>query len=292
MSWWIRQLVEFLLRTQPVERATEFPAEVEVEKAAADAAAEALERLTLPGHFDNVRGLGHRDLNAFTKRSSGNRDLSKVELICVHQTAVAFGTAASRRKAWRRRITGQGIPPDDLEKFGLGPDVTADRIEAVARRMALHERFWRVPYHFVSLLNGDVLRNNPMRWRTWHGSPGGNDGLGWAMEGRFPILERKRTRRHDALDAFAIETGRAGLRLAVLEGRDAGCPIERLQPHRCYSPGRLGDTGEGLWREVMLPVAGEFGLVVDYEERRGGGRPVPVEWDDDAFFDLAGEKVG
>lgn len=297
-SLWIRALLELVQRTQLVPRADDWPSPVEVERspesierAAADAATAALERITLPGHFDNVRGLGFRDLAKFTKLSTRNRDLSRVRLVCVHQTAVAFGTAASRRSAWRDRIVHGKIPPDDAERYGLIANADEHDVADAARRMALHERFWGVPYHVVSLLNGDLLHNNPLAWRTYHGNAGGNDGFGWALEGLFPILARKRTGKHSPIDEFVIETGRAGLRLAVLMGRDAGAPLERVQPHRCYSGGRHGDPGEEPWREIVMPVARELHLVPDYEEKRGSGRPIPIEWDEDARFDLAGKRV-
>lgn len=320
---WLRALIEALHFTKTPERADAWPIAAPIvlqPKPTVDEAAPETE-LEVPAvaalrivppyaeprpHFDNIYGLGYRDLKAFDKRRSEFIDPKNRRWVVVHQMAVTFGTSAARRKVWRKRIEEMltrnprllwqyipGIPAEALHAMTweeLSLAIRPPTRDAMAERLALHERFWAVPYHFASLLNGDVLRNQPLNWYTYHGN-GGNPGIGWAMEGLYPDLKKNRARRHSVLDDFVIETGRVGLRTAVTVARNEGCPIEAVQPHRNFSGDRTADTGEELWREIVLPVAKELGLKPDYTLSKGTGRPIPREWDDAALYDFKGKKI-
>ena len=114
---------------------------------------------------------------------------------------------------------------------------------------------------------------------------------GWALEGRFPALESQRKKKHHVIDDFVIETGRAGIRLLVEKARERGDDIHLVLPHRTYAyPGRAGDCGEAIWREIVLPETKLLQVYPDYEAAYGG-RPIPREWDPAACYDWRGRRV-
>lgn len=257
------------------------------------------------GHFNNIDGLGWRTGPHAThiwKVRGGKkypykgyidwRNPVKTEKrthIVVHQTAISFGTTARNRRKWLKRIQSGLIPADLLAKYGIqqAPEETPqDVLEKAAERMALHERFWNTPYHFLALLNGDVLYNNPFDRYTWHGNGSNLKGIGFGVEGHYSPTLPATQRKYRTLTEHNIETCRAAFRLAVLTAREAGAPIEWVTAHRCYSRGRVGDPGEGIWKNVVIPMADELGLKVDYTfaDWKAGGRPIPTEWDDRALY--------
>lgn len=247
-----------------------------------------------PDHFDNRDGIGPVKRELFYRHKSGiilpykgeptpMPVTSKIG-IEAHITAVAFGTTSKARKFWRALIESGEIPPELAAKFGA-------TIEAQAQRMALHQRFWTVPYHWIGLLNGDVLHNNDITRKTFHGNGGNGPLIGVALEGNFPGLERNRKPSHDIADEHVIETGRATLRKGVLDSRDKGAPVEWLFAHRQYSDGRVGDPGEMFWREIGRPVARELDLQIDYEFAHGSGLRICREWDENGLVDYRGRPI-
>lgn len=235
---------------------------------------------SVPIHFD-ATSTALRDRTAFKKRTAGTRQLDTVDTLVVHQTAVEFGVSRRAVEQWRRLLNdGKWATASIARSYGTD----------VAEELALHERFWNtVPYHFASLLNGDVLHVHPLTWRTWHAGHG-NYGVGWAQEGLFPSLANLRRPRHTELSDHVVEVARSSMRVAVLKSRELGCPIRRVQPHRCYSLARGGDTGEEVWRRVVLPVAEELDLKPDYELKLGGLQ-ISRDWDDAAMYDSRGRRL-
>ena len=66
----------------------------------------------------------------------------------------------------------------------------------------------------------------------------------------------------------------------------------KLGPHRCFSPSRYSDTNPKVHREIVLPCVRALpGLEVDYNMRKGRGRPVPITWDPDALYDAKGRRL-
>lgn len=240
-----------------------------------------------PDHFDNCEGIGAVKRTLFYKHKSGvmlpfkgrPRPVDVAQKIGVeaHITAVAFGTTARARRFWATQIRDEVVT--DWRRFAVGAPGNGGEIEHAARRMALHQRFWRVPYHFVALLNGDVLYNNQITRHTYHGNGGNGALVGVSLEGNYPGLERNRKAKHNGYDAHTIETGRAALRLAVEHSRKAGAPIEKLYAHRQYSKNRRGDPGEGWWKEIGIPVSETLGLERVVRYAHGTGRPIPRQWD-------------
>lgn len=206
--------------------------------------------------------------------------------VCCHITAVTFGTSAARRRVWRDRISSGDLSAATLNAY----DYDASDPEACATRMALHERFWTVAYHWVGLLNGDVLFNNAPSRYTYHGNRSNRFSLGVAAEAVLPGRESRRGDEHTAVDETFVETNRETLRLAVTTARDQGAPMTHVTAHRCFSMTREGDPGEAYWKEVVLPVAAEIGLTVDYG-LVDGGRGIPRDWDPGSPFDWSGNEV-
>lgn len=256
-----------------------------------------------PDYFDNTTGIGPVDRPLFYKdKRSGILlpykgrakpvDVSTKIGVEAHITAVAYGTTKRARAFWRRQLADGLIPPDVVAHYGSGLDAEAPTyLDAVAERMALHQRFWKVPYHWVGLLNGDVLFNNQITRYTHHGNGGNGPLIGVSLEGNYPGLERNRKKKHNGYDAHTIETGRASVRLAVTSGRNDGAPVELLFAHRQYSDGRLGDPGEGWWREIGIPMALELNLERRVHFRHGSGNEVCREWDELGRVDYRGRKL-
>ncbi len=249
------------------------------------------DRPFMPSYFDNVRGFNYRgDEYKPYKGKKGIQVKLKSRIgICIHQTAVAFGVSKKRVAVWARRIQDLQISDEDCRLLALPMGFTAMHRDRVAKRMALHERFWKVPYHVVCLINGDILFNNSLSWYTYHGNTANRKMFGWCMEGLYPGMKSKRTRRHSTFDDFTISTGRQGLRVLILKARESGAPVRLIQPHRCYSRKRRGDPGEEIWREIVLPVAQDLSVDFDYELAVGGGRPIPNVWDAESRYNWRGK---
>ena len=246
-----------------------------------------------PEHFDNSKGIGpiarplfYRDrrsgiLLPYKGRAAPVPVKQKIG-IEAHITAVAFGTTKKARAFWKEHLTSGLIPEDVLAPYAEGFDLgSPDYFDLIAERMALHQRFWKVPYHYLGLLNGDVLLNNPITRYTFHGSGGNSPLVGVSLEGNFPGLEKNRKPKHNGYDEHTILTGRASLILAIMDSREQGAPIEALFAHRQYSKGRIGDPGEGWWREIGIPVANEYHLERRVTFVHGSGRQVCREWDEE-----------
>lgn len=251
-----------------------------------------------PDFFDNTEGIGDVKRKAFYKKSLtykgrlGEYPIEKKIGIELHQMACKFGTSSSRRRFWAKAINDGRIPDELLEKFKEGLEGERGEVLAqVATQLALHERFWKVPYHYLGLLNGDLLYNNPISRYTYHGNGGNGPLIGVAMEGHFPGIESIRKTKHDGFDSHVIATARAAVRLAVTKSREEGAPVERIYGHRQYSSGRTGDPGEGLWREVVLPMAKELDLEVRLDFKHGSGKKIPRDWDPRGLVDYKGRAL-
>jgi hypothetical protein len=228
----------------------------------------------LPEYFDNTTAI-FRDLSAFKKRRPGLISPMHRTTVCVHNTGAKFGTTSAARARWLKRSKG----------------LEGEAASQWAMMMALFERFWDVPYHYVGLSCGYVVKNQPTHWYTYHGGLANRSSIGWSMEGSYPAFERSRSAKHTPMTELVIETGRQSLRLAVLDARAQGCPIRFVQPHRCYARNRAADPGEAIWKEIVLPVSHELGLVPDYSLHEGDGLPVPSSWDKDALYDDSGKPL-
>jgi len=216
----------------------------------------------LPGHFDLTGRLGGI-LPALPESKqptpSKTRKPATVTTLCVHQMAVKFGVTGGRVRYWTKMIAKLEQLVQDLYQFQeLQVRESPEAAEAFARRIALHERMCRIPYHYAALLNGDRLKINPPTQYTYHGNGANKRSLGLAVEGLYPGLESSRKKKHHDLDDFMIETVRGLFRLAIMEAKAAGMPVTKVTAHRVFSGGRTGDPGEAIWEEIVLWAITEF----------------------------------
>lgn len=252
-----------------------------------------------PAFFDNTDGIGPVKRTLFYKSASGVLlpfkgrpepvDPAKKIGIEAHITAVRFGTTSAARKFWLKQIQEEVIPIEVARMYGREALTAIPTV--AAERMALHQRFWKAPYHFVALLNGDVLFNNDITRYTFAGNGGNGPLVQVSLEGFYPGLERNRKPKHDKLDDFVIETGRAALRLAVNRSNAEGARIGLLYAHRQYSDGRIADPGEAWWREIGIPVAADLGLERRPTFKVGTGLEICREWDPEGRVDYFGRPV-
>lgn len=253
---------------------------------------------TFPEYFNNWDGepaQKYREHIYFHKKSGkwldwpgrpAPVDLADRTHICVHQTDVEFGTGPARRRVWLQRIKNGELSASTLEQHGYDE---ADPM-ACTRRLALHERFWKIAYHWVGLRNGDILFNNAPSRYTYHGNRSNSFALGVSGEGKLPGLESERDDSHTTVDERFIETNRQMLRLAITTARDLGAPITHATAHRCFSMTRMDDPGEAYWKEVVIPVCAELAVTIDYDLVKGG-RPIPRDWDPSSPYDWRGNRI-
>jgi hypothetical protein len=213
------------------------------------------------------------------------RDMSRLDLIVVHITGVngGFGVSPKAVTRWQKRIACGDIPAELRRQIA---DAGQTNIQAMARRLALWERYRACPYQRIAAANGDVIRNHPLERRSWHAN-GANTGVGWALD-----IGPK-----DRLEPWHIETGRAALDGLI---SDVLCQSShawehgvRIVPHRASSRDRRADTGANVWREIVLPMVRHWATHarVDYDFRIGSGLPVPITWDPDARYDAKGRPL-
>jgi hypothetical protein len=213
------------------------------------------------------------------------RDMSRLDLIVVHITGVngGFGVSPRAQLRWLKRIAEGDIPADIRSQLA---DAGMTSIQAMARRLALWERYKSCPYHVIAAANGDVIRNHPLERRSWHAN-GANTGVGWALD----------VGPKDRLERWHIETGRAALdgliSEVLMQSSHAWEHGVRLVPHRVSSKDRRADTGADVWREIVLPMVRHWAphARVDYDLRIGSGLPVPITWDPDARYDAKGRAL-
>lgn len=242
----------------------------------------AVREVEYPDLFDYREDHEFHTVKAYKAR----RPFSKVRRVCIHQMAVQFGTTKAQREEWRKRLLVGNVHP--TLKALLKPDLS--NLDALSRRAAVHFRMRsQAPYHDKGLLNGDVLMCEPSDLVTWHGNGANAESYGLGLEGLYPgLIKNYKPGKYNALDAFTIDTFRTAVRLGVARRRAEGCPIEELEHHRQHSAARAGDSGEGIHREVAVPMAKELGLKIVHARKTGSGKVITVEWDDDSPFDAKG----
>lgn len=209
-----------------------------------------------------------------------DNDPSKLPFIVVHCTGIATGFGARRSSipVWQRLLDDPTYQPPELRYLRNRTDL--------ARNLAVWERLRETPYHRIGCQSGHVIRNRPLRQRSYHGGPVGNDGAGFAMD-----CSPTTTFTSD----FA-RTCKAALWDLAREMIAAGCstPI-RVFPHRCVeAPNRRGnDPGAEPWRTVVMPAVDEHRdvLEIDYEMRANRGLPIPRTWDPNALYDAKGRRL-
>lgn len=311
LRYQIEQLLKFLGTLEDSQRAESWPSDVErldVEPEPEPPEPKPLitehdvtpieppKLVVVPGHFDLTErpaGLPALPRSKFARRGGLVlvREPEDIDTLCFHQMAVAFGVSKRRVRWWIDQASKGRIPGELLIAYGLEDTNDPDQLQAFGRRIALHERMCKIPYHVAGLLNGDVVHINPLLWYTYHGNLANARSLGVAADGLYPGLERHRKSKHNSLDEFMIDTICHAIRVAMMKAQALGIDIKYADAHRVYSGGRVGDPGEGIWDQAVLWAVKEYGLQVRYELKRSRGRPIPIEWDPDAHFNYAGKRV-
>jgi len=264
----------------------------------------------LPSHFDNVTGyLATKYRKPFYKHSSGKMlkfkgrpkplSIERKSHIGCHITAVEFGVSSRRVKFWTQQIENGNIPIAVVDlythaKNGITSldDLLEDDIEEAARRMALHERFWKVPYHVVGLINGDVLLNNKLTSYTYHGNGLNDEAIGLSAEANLPGLISQRKPKHTKVTEHWVETQRQAFTVAYERAMTMGAPLVGVRCHRQSSNSRTGDPGEAYYKHVATPMAEKYKLELDvfFVDRRGG-KEICIEWDERGQVNYRGGKV-
>lgn len=186
------------------------------------------------------------------------------------------------RQQWQRRLDGQTVLIPEGPRLALGdPD-----LDDPARLLGLWDRYRRtIEYHRLVSHVGQQYKVHPLKHRTPHAGPHGNDGVGFAVD-QHPSEPCEGKRASNAIDLL-IETASE----IQAEGHDG--PVA-VTAHRCVAPPsrRANDPGANVWRGVVLPaVAAEPGLLtVDYEFQRGEGWPIGSDWDPNALYDARGRR--
>ena len=221
------------------------------------------------------------------KAYPGERDVTDIDLIVGHVTDVRNGFGVQKWgptgwRHWLRELEAGRVPTELLDQLTepMAP-------EQLARRLALWSRYRNTPYHQLGAGNGDVVDNRRLNSRTW-ASSAGNDGVAWALDCHH---------RQPLTDDLAA-TGLLSLCRLVRRLRDAGNTRElRYAPHACFDPDRFNDTHREAHLRVVKPAIrliaanDPYGIRIDYEEARGGGRPITTRDDPDAHFDVRGRRV-
>lgn len=253
-----------------------------------------LPRREEPQHFDNRSGIGPVDRPLFYKHKGTGVMLpfkgapfevpaEEKEGVCAHITGIEFGTSRRARRFWLDQIQQGVLSTDLLARYGEEPAEQAERL-------ALHQRFWKTPYHWLGLLCDDILYNNDLSRYTYAGNGSNRRYVQVAAECHMPGLEKNRKSSHTRWDARDIEVQRRTLELAVLDARGKGAPCRELTAHRVYSKGRVGDPGELWWREVGRPMMAQLDLYTRYDHAPGGFH-ICREWDPKALYDYRGRRI-
>lgn len=249
---------------------------------------------TVPPHFDNIEGWVAAKYRRPFYETSGTklkykgrvglvRATQRTHIGC-HITAVEFGTSSSRRAFWLKELAK--FPTEIRERYQLESD------EATAERLALHERFWKVPYHVVGLVNGDILHNNNLRSYTYHGKGLNDEAIGLSAEAKLPgLISKYDPNKYTKVDDHWVETNRKAFEVAYELAMEEGMPIQGVRCHRQSSSGRVADPGEQYYKLVLRPMAERLGLRIDINYTTGSGSAIPVEWDDRGVINYYGKLV-
>lgn len=188
------------------------------------------------------------------------RPVHTIKGITLHQTATPFGLS-------------------DAQVRAAGGD----------RRLALARRALNVACHFQAFVDDQgpfVAWAAPIPWYVWHGNGFNTETLGIEITGRFAGLESDPARTTwggtaQPITDEIVAAGREAVRIATVEGRKAGAPIEYIVAHRQSSENRRSDPGEGLWKAVVLDYAVPvLGLITRPAHTVGSGKPIPRQWDE------------
>jgi hypothetical protein len=212
--------------------------------------------------------VGEQSLNnPKTRRVAGRtvmRDMSTVNTLIVHQTAIPFDVA-------------------DYQIHAAHGD----------RRLAKARRALDVAAHGIAYRDGFGALGHDVRAYVNAAGPGNPFSVNLEIEGRYPgLLDDPETTptREDVestwggppmmLDSATIAAACATAeRLCRDVAAFEGCKLRYVMAHRQTSATRRADPGEEIWRKVVLDyIVPVLGLQVRYDTA-GTGREIPAAWD-------------
>lgn len=212
-------------------------------------------------------------------------EIANLLISTIHVTDVddGYGVAKYQIDRWRRLLERGQVPVDLLRLVTDPTDLGGSSYE-----LALLERYSRAPYHGIASRRIGSIRNHRLQLRTSHAGPGGNEGIGFAMDcGNTEILK-----------AEFIEIGRAALGDHIDEMLAIDRADERvvLVGHRSWERSRREDPGGIVWREIVEPVVDERAangqpVVIGYSTWSGSGLPIPNTWTGRALYDAKGREL-
>ena len=158
-----------------------------------------------------------------------------------------------------------------------------------------HHRALDVACHALAFNDGVVARAAPLAWYVYHGNGFNARSVGLEIEGSFPGLmddpttpAREDLRTHwgdesrmTPVTDLLVDTAFAAIEDLVWRATLWGADLRYIVAHRQSSATRRSDPGEQIWKEVVLPAADAFGLVMRPKWIVGEGRTIPKEWDED-----------
>ena len=181
------------------------------------------------------------------KKWNGPSRNRKKKGVCIHHTAIhpEMGAPRSVPDDWPGRITTTSAR------------LITDRMVRLCYRIAGQGNYSGQSYHGWSA-RGALVLNLPFDWRTWHGDGANDDYAGYAIDyhsgkGRLENPAEERAK----LSAF----------IEALRGEDHD--VDELTVHGAWAHKPI-DPGAEVIREVMEPVAKDWGLTILYDFKRPG----------------------
>lgn len=194
---------------------------------------------------------------------TGYSRLTKKKGVCAHVTQPGgpggFGISKARMRYYGASV-GVGGPsnlPPGLSAHGFTPEMLAlgDRYAGQYGSQS------GVSYHGIaSLTPAALFLNLPFDWVSWHGDGANTDFAGFAFDfdTRYDTLDKK------ARDLF-IEMLCEFIQDLIGDDHDVG----ELTIHGAWA--NKMDPGPVICREVLVPVAKETGMHIDYDFKQNGG---------------------
>jgi hypothetical protein len=181
--------------------------------------------------------------------------------ICLHQTAVRFGTSPAQLRAAK-----------------------GDRALALASRALNIASHLTVFCEASDKSHGPlIVPNAPLRWHVNHGNGLNPLAQGMEIDGLYAgIMSDPRTvwagKTPTPAMESTLEVARAGLRWLYESSMNENMRLQYLWAHRQSSATRRSDPGEWLWRNVATWARDQLGLKWEPSRTWGDGLPLPAVW--------------
>lgn len=220
--------------------------------------------------YRNVRGRNKRKWyhpNTPVGDRRGYSRRTKKKGACFHVTqpggAGGFGIAGHRVRHYQKLLASGKFDPGEILKDGIGWD---------PRALALGDRYAGqygnqsgVSYQGISSALSVLFYNLPFEWVTWHGNGSNTDFAGFAFDfdtrydkiGEGPY-------DGDIMIAHALNF--------IDDLRDEGHPAEELTIHGAWVA--KADPGPVILNEILIPVAEERGMFIDWDFKTNGGTSI------------------